>query len=115
MHDKHDKVPDEASKWYPYSDLILKDRTPEILLSVPPLSQSSGCCLLQATFLFSVVNWHPLTLVKGLVAPAWATALGWFLACSSVSLLPIWAIYALSTTPGTLTQVTPAPLYTHIL
>lgn len=88
--------------------------TLEILLPVPPLSQSSGSCLLQATFLFSVVNWHPLTLVNGLVAPAWATALGWLLTFSSVSLLPIWAIYALSTTPGTLTQVTPASFYSHI-
>lgn len=59
----------------------------------------------QATFLFSVVNWSPLKLGKGLVAPAWATALGWLLALSSVSLLPIWAIYALATTPGTLQQV----------
>lgn len=59
----------------------------------------------QATFLFSVVNWSPLNLGKGLVAPAWATALGWLLALSSVSLLPIWAIYALTTTPGTLQQV----------
>lgn len=52
-----------------------------------------------------MVNWSPLKLGKGLVAPAWATALGWLLALSSVSLLPIWAIYALATTPGTLQQV----------
>ncbi|XP_061654421.1 sodium- and chloride-dependent GABA transporter 2-like isoform X1 [Phyllopteryx taeniolatus] len=57
-----------------------------------------------ATFLFSVVCWSPLRLGKGLVAPGWATALGWLLTLSSVSLLPIWAIYALAITPGTLTQ-----------
>nr|XP_043905845.1 sodium- and chloride-dependent GABA transporter 2-like isoform X1 [Solea senegalensis] len=57
-----------------------------------------------ATFVFSLVCWSPLSLGKGLVAPAWATALGWILTLSSVSLLPIWAIYALVTTPGTLTQ-----------
>ncbi|XP_076579579.1 sodium- and chloride-dependent GABA transporter 2-like isoform X1 [Chaetodon auriga] len=57
-----------------------------------------------ATFLFSLVNWSPLSLGKGLVAPAWATTLGWILTLSSVSLLPIWAIYALATTPGTLRQ-----------
>lgn len=59
----------------------------------------------QGTFLFSVINWSPLKLGKGLVAPPWATALGWLLALSSVSLLPIWAIYCLVTTPGTLSEV----------
>ncbi|XP_061547669.1 sodium- and chloride-dependent GABA transporter 2-like isoform X1 [Phycodurus eques] len=57
-----------------------------------------------ATFLFSLVCWSPLHLGKGLVAPGWARALGWLLTLSSVSLLPIWAIYALAITPGTLTQ-----------
>ncbi|KAM3585316.1 uncharacterized protein V6R79_013984 [Siganus canaliculatus] len=57
-----------------------------------------------ATFLFSLVNWSPLNLGKGLVAPAWATTLGWLLTFSSVSLLPIWAVYALVTTPGSLSQ-----------
>lgn len=62
--------------------------------------------------MFSLVHWSPLTLGKGLVAPAWANTLGWLLTFSSVSLLPTWAIYALATTPGTLAQVTPAlPLY----
>ncbi|XP_053170262.1 sodium- and chloride-dependent GABA transporter 2-like [Scomber japonicus] len=56
------------------------------------------------TFLFSLVCWSPLKLGKGLVAPGWATGLGWLLTFSSVSLLPIWAIYALATTPGTLSQ-----------
>ncbi|KAM9820365.1 sodium- and chloride-dependent GABA transporter 2-like [Neosynchiropus ocellatus] len=53
-----------------------------------------------ATFVFSLLFWAPLKLGKGLVAPAWATALGWILTFSSVSLLPIWAIYAYVTTPG---------------
>ncbi|XP_067439597.1 sodium- and chloride-dependent GABA transporter 2-like isoform X1 [Thunnus thynnus] len=57
-----------------------------------------------ATFLFSLVRWSPLSLGKGMVAPGWATALGWLLTFSSVSLLPIWAIYLLATTPGTLLQ-----------
>ncbi|KAM6893832.1 sodium- and chloride-dependent GABA transporter 2-like [Xenentodon cancila] len=56
------------------------------------------------TFIFSLVRWSPLSLGKGLVAPTWATTLGWILTLSSVSLLPIWAIYALVTTPGTLPQ-----------
>lgn len=56
--------------------------------------------------MFSLVSWSPLSLGKGLVAPAWATALGWLLTLSSVSLLPAWAVYALASTPGTLPQVT---------
>ena len=69
-------------------------------------------CLPQATFVFSLVSWAPLNLGKGLVAPAWATTLGWLLTFSSVSLLPIWAVYALATTPGTLKQVT-STLFKH--
>ncbi|XP_042372475.1 sodium- and chloride-dependent GABA transporter 2-like, partial [Plectropomus leopardus] len=52
-----------------------------------------------ATFVFSLVSWSPLNLGYGLVTPVWATALGWLLALSSLSLLPIWAIYALVSTP----------------
>lgn len=75
------------------------------VVSSPPLTVLLR--LPQATFLFSVVNWSPLRLVKGLVAPAWATALGLILTFSSVSLLPIWALYAFSVTPGTPQQVAP--------
>uniref|UniRef100_A0A672JH10 Transporter n=2 Tax=Salarias fasciatus TaxID=181472 RepID=A0A672JH10_SALFA len=57
-----------------------------------------------ATFIFSLVCWSPLQLGRGLAAPGWATALGWLLTLSSVSLLPVWAVYALLTTPGTLAQ-----------
>uniref|UniRef100_H2TT73 Transporter n=1 Tax=Takifugu rubripes TaxID=31033 RepID=H2TT73_TAKRU len=53
-------------------------------------------------FIFKLCISH--TLSPGLVAPAWATALGLVLTFSSVSLIPIWAIYAFSVTPGTLAQ-----------
>ncbi|XP_056157585.1 sodium- and chloride-dependent GABA transporter 2-like [Lampris incognitus] len=56
------------------------------------------------TFMFSLVCWSPLSLGKGLEAPGWATTLGWLLTFSSISLLPIWAIYALATASGTLPQ-----------
>lgn len=58
--------------------------------------------------------WSPLNLGKGLVAPVWATTLGWVLTLSSVSLLPIWAVYALLTTPGTLPQVIQAQVHLFI-
>ena len=76
-----------------------------------PIQTSNVCATLslslslQATFVFSLVCWSPLSLGKGIVAPGWATALGWLLTLSSVSLLPLCALYALATTPGSLTQV----------
>ncbi|KAF7655455.1 hypothetical protein LDENG_00055740, partial [Lucifuga dentata] len=80
------------------------------LVMVTPEQSDSLCwkyltpLVCTGTFVFSLVCWAPLRLSKDLVAPGWATALGWILALSSVSLLPIWAIYALATTPGTLAQ-----------
>lgn len=56
------------------------------------------------TFVFSLVRWAPLDLGRGVVAPTWASALGWVLTFSSVSMLPLWAIYALINTPGSLPQ-----------
>lgn len=67
----------------------------------------------QATFVFSLVCWSPLSLGKGIVAPGWATALGWLLTLSSVSLLPLCALYALATTPGSLTQVSHTVTFLH--
>ncbi|CAL8406833.1 unnamed protein product [Arctogadus glacialis] len=57
-----------------------------------------------ATFIGALVRWSPLRLTKGLVSPAWATALGWLLTLSSVSLIPIWALYLLVITPGPLLE-----------
>ncbi|XP_016096085.1 sodium- and chloride-dependent GABA transporter 2-like [Sinocyclocheilus grahami] len=56
------------------------------------------------TFGFSLMFWSPLTLANGVTAPVWATVMGWTLTLSSVSLLPLWAIYSLMNTPGTLQQ-----------
>uniref|UniRef100_A0A8C5F4D9 Transporter n=1 Tax=Gadus morhua TaxID=8049 RepID=A0A8C5F4D9_GADMO len=58
-----------------------------------------------ATFIGALVRWSPLRLTKGLVSPAWATGLGWLLTLSSVSLIPIWALYLLVITPGPLLEV----------
>ncbi|KAG9334819.1 hypothetical protein JZ751_006449, partial [Albula glossodonta] len=54
------------------------------------------------TFFFSLVRWTPPVLAKRLVAPGWAIGLGWLLTLSSVSMLPVWATYALLKTPGSL-------------
>uniref|UniRef100_A0A8C1UFQ8 Transporter n=1 Tax=Cyprinus carpio TaxID=7962 RepID=A0A8C1UFQ8_CYPCA len=64
------------------------------------------------TFGFSLMFWSPLTLANGVTAPRWARAMGWMLTLSSVSLLPLCAIYSLMNTPGTLQQVQKKkPLY----
>ncbi|KAL7845873.1 hypothetical protein AOLI_G00240650 [Acnodon oligacanthus] len=80
------------------------------MIGYPPPSTFKLCwryltpAVCTGTFVFSLVSWSPLKLGKGVVAPAWATALGWLLALSSVSLLPLWTIYALMNTHGTFIQ-----------
>ncbi|XP_036413087.1 sodium- and chloride-dependent GABA transporter 2-like [Colossoma macropomum] len=80
------------------------------MIGYPPPSTFKLCwryltpAVCTGTFVFSLVSWSPLKLGKGVVAPAWATALGWLLALSSVSLLPLWTIYALINTHGTFIQ-----------
>ncbi|XP_051766025.1 sodium- and chloride-dependent GABA transporter 2-like [Ctenopharyngodon idella] len=59
------------------------------------------------TFVFSLMCWSPLTLANGLTAPGWATAMGWTLTLSSVSLLPVCALYTLMNTPGKLSTASP--------
>ncbi|KAJ8350973.1 hypothetical protein SKAU_G00261030 [Synaphobranchus kaupii] len=56
------------------------------------------------TFLFSLVCWSPLTLSNGVEAPGWATALGWMLNLSSISMVPLCAVYLLVTSSGSLAQ-----------
>uniref|UniRef100_A0A672Q6L1 Transporter n=1 Tax=Sinocyclocheilus grahami TaxID=75366 RepID=A0A672Q6L1_SINGR len=76
----------------------------------PAMCINISVCV-QGTFGFSLMFWSPLTLANGVTAPVWATVMGWTLTLSSVSLLPLWAIYSLMNTPGTLQQVKKNPLY----
>jgi solute carrier family 6 dopamine transporter-like protein 3 len=50
------------------------------------------------------MDYEPLT-YESYVYPAWANALGWFIAGSSIAMIPGVAIYKLVSTPGTLMQV----------
>uniref|UniRef100_A0A671RT42 Transporter n=1 Tax=Sinocyclocheilus anshuiensis TaxID=1608454 RepID=A0A671RT42_9TELE len=76
------------------------------MIGYQPLSSSENISVcVQGTFGFSLMFWSPLTLANGVTAPVWATVMGWTLTLSSVSLLPLWAIYSLMNTPGTLQQV----------
>ncbi|NP_001161527.1 dopamine transporter-like protein [Saccoglossus kowalevskii] len=52
---------------------------------------------------FGLYGYKPLT-YDDYVYPPWANAVGWMLAISSMSCIPIFAVYILITTPGTLKE-----------
>lgn len=56
------------------------------------------------SFIFSVVDYKPLTFNRWYVYPDWAYVLGWLLALSSVVLIPGWSLVKLSLSTGTLRQ-----------
>lgn len=60
---------------------------------------------LQATFLFSLIKYTPLTYNKKYTYPWWGDALGWLLALSSMICIPAWSIYKLRTLKGPLREV----------
>lgn len=71
--------------------------------------QNQPLCLplfsLQATFLFSLIKYTPLTYNKKYTYPWWGDALGWLLALSSMICIPAWSIYKLRTLKGPLREV----------
>ncbi|KAM4581884.1 sodium- and chloride-dependent GABA transporter 2-like [Fundulus diaphanus] len=56
------------------------------------------------TFLFSVIKYKPLKFNSTYEYPWWGYALGLFFTLSSTLLVPLWMLYAVSVTPGTLKQ-----------
>lgn len=70
-----------------------------------PTPTSSSSVLLQATFLFSLIKYTPLTYNKKYTYPWWGDALGWLLALSSMICIPAWSIYKLRTLKGPLREV----------
>lgn len=59
----------------------------------------------QGTFIYSLVEYQPLTFNRWYVYPSWAYVLGWIMALSSILLVPGRALYKLSTGTGSLSQV----------
>lgn len=59
----------------------------------------------QATFLFSLIKYTPLTYNKKYTYPWWGDALGWFLALSSMVCIPAWSFYKLGTLKGSFREV----------
>lgn len=64
---------------------------------------------LQGTFAFSLIKYTPLKYNNEYVYPWWGYAIGWLLALSSMICIPLWMVYKISTTQGTLREVSVAP------
>ncbi|XP_076603501.1 solute carrier family 6 member 22, tandem duplicate 2 [Chaetodon auriga] len=56
------------------------------------------------TFLFSLVKYTPLKFNNTYEYPWWGYAIGGFFTLSSTLLVPLWMLYAVSVTPGSLRQ-----------
>ncbi|KAI3370031.1 hypothetical protein L3Q82_024819 [Scortum barcoo] len=56
------------------------------------------------TFLFSLVKYTPLKFNKTYEYPWWGYTIGGFFTLSSTLMIPLWMLYAVSVTPGTLRQ-----------
>ncbi|XP_065809879.1 sodium- and chloride-dependent GABA transporter 2-like [Labrus bergylta] len=61
-------------------------------------------CVSFGILLFYLVNFTPLRYNNTYSYPWWGYALGLFLALSSVLIAPLWILYSLAVTPGTLRQ-----------
>ncbi|XP_033506845.1 sodium- and chloride-dependent GABA transporter 2-like [Epinephelus lanceolatus] len=61
-------------------------------------------CVCSGTLLFSLVNFSPLRFSNTYQYPWWGHALGLFFTLSSVVMAPLWFLYSLTVTPGTLRQ-----------
>uniref|UniRef100_A0A674ND66 Transporter n=1 Tax=Takifugu rubripes TaxID=31033 RepID=A0A674ND66_TAKRU len=56
------------------------------------------------TFLFSLVKYTPLKFNNTYEYPWWGYAIGWFFTLSSTLMIPMWMLYFLIITPGTLME-----------
>ncbi|XP_008317991.1 sodium- and chloride-dependent GABA transporter 2-like isoform X2 [Cynoglossus semilaevis] len=56
------------------------------------------------TFIFSLLKHTPLKFNNTIEYPWWGSALGWWFTLSSTLMVPLWMLYKLSSTPGTLRQ-----------
>ncbi|XP_055081924.1 sodium- and chloride-dependent GABA transporter 2-like [Periophthalmus magnuspinnatus] len=84
---------------------IIKDMTgsrPSFYFKICWLFFTPGVSLV--SFICSLIEYQPLTFNRWYVYPAWAYALGWVFALSSILLVPGWALYLMTTQSGTLKQ-----------
>ncbi|KAI3370024.1 hypothetical protein L3Q82_024820 [Scortum barcoo] len=84
-------------KPFPLIKYCLKYITPIICLSLHGY--------FQGTFFFSLVKFTPLKFNNTIEYPWWGYALGWWFTLSSTLMVPLWMLYNVSITPGTLRQI----------
>lgn len=68
----------------------------------------------QGTFIFSLVKYTPLKFNNTTPYPWWGYALGWWFTLSSTLMVPLWMVYNVSITPGTLRQVSSLYIYNWV-
>ena len=61
--------------------------------------------LVKATFVFSLVKYTPLKFNNTLDYPWWGTLLGWWFTLSSTLMVPLWMVFKVAVTPGSLRTV----------
>ncbi|KAM9409611.1 sodium- and chloride-dependent GABA transporter 2-like isoform 2-T2 [Pholidichthys leucotaenia] len=82
----------------------------EDMIGYKPLPLTKYCLkyttpfVCMGTFLFSVIKFSPLKFNNTMEYPWWGIALGWFFTLSSTLMVPIWGLYKIYITPGTLRQ-----------
>lgn len=59
----------------------------------------------QGTFAFSLIKYTPLKYNNEYVYPWWGYAIGWLLALSSMVCIPLWMVYKIGTSHGTIKEV----------
>lgn len=67
---------------------------------------------LQGTFAFSLIKYTPLKYNNEYVYPWWGYAIGWLLALSSMVCIPLWMVYKIGTSQGTMKEVSYYVMYT---
>ncbi|XP_018541258.1 solute carrier family 6 member 22, tandem duplicate 1 isoform X1 [Lates calcarifer] len=82
----------------------------EDMIGYKPLSLIKYCLkyvtpvICMGTFIFSLAKYTPLKFNNTITYPWWGYALGWWFTLSSTLMVPLWMLYNLSITPGTLRQ-----------
>ncbi|PRD31552.1 UNVERIFIED_CONTAM: Creatine transporter [Trichonephila clavipes] len=61
-------------------------------------------CFHQGIFIFSLITYKPVTYNKDYEYPGWAIFIGWCMALSSMLCVPVYFIYQILITPGTMRQ-----------
>lgn len=70
---------------------------------------------LQGTFAFSLIKYTPLKYNNEYVYPWWGHVIGWLLALSSMVCIPLWMVYKIGTSQGTIKEVRVSMLCINVL